>query len=145
MVVITVQAYAEARVQTLTVENINLFLVKMVDVQKGLSLENMPDIVRNEICGIFETKIPTEEQKKNYIRAESEITKKPADDSKHKYSRRNLMEKMIKSCRRVKQCNDGVNRLEKGKQREHFRTILGFREHNDCHRKNNTRFNKKCN
>ena len=40
------------------------------------------------------------------------------------------MEKIIKSCRGVKQCNDGVNRLEKEKQRENFRTILGFREYN---------------
>ena len=36
---------------------------------------------------------------------------------------------MIKSCRGVKQCNDGVNRLQKEKQRENFRTILGFKEH----------------
>ena len=50
MVVITVQAYAEARV------NKKLFLVKMIDVQKGLGLKNMPDLVKKEICGIFETK-----------------------------------------------------------------------------------------
>ena len=36
---------------------------------------------------------------------------------------------MIKSCRGVKQCNDGVNKLEKEKQRENFRTILGFKKH----------------
>ena len=80
-------------------------------------------------CGIFETKSPTKEQKKKYIRTESEITKKPADDSKYKYARSDLMEKIIKSCRGVKQCNDGVNRLEKEKQRENFRTILGFKEY----------------
>ena len=101
----------------------------MIDVQKGLGLKNMPDLVRKEICGIFETKIPTEEQKKKYIMAESEITKRPADHSKYKYARCDLMEKMIKSCRKVKQCNDGVNRLEKQKQRENFGTILGFKEH----------------
>ena len=39
------------------------------------------------------------------------------------------MEKIIKSYRGVKQCNDGVNRLEKEKQRENFRTILGFEEY----------------
>ena len=41
----------------------------------------MPDLVKKEICGIFKTKNPTEEQKKKYIRSESEITKKSADDS----------------------------------------------------------------
>ena len=39
------------------------------------------------------------------------------------------MEKIIKSCRAVDQGNDGVNRLEKEKQRENLRTILGFKEH----------------
>ena len=66
----------------------------------------------------FETRSPLKEQKKKYIRTESEITKKPADDSENKYVRSDLMEKIIKSCRGVKQCNDEVNRLEKEKQRE---------------------------
>ena len=57
------------------------------------------------------------------------MTKKDRDDSKIKYVRSDLMENLIKSCRGVKQCNDGVNRLEKEKQREHFGTILGFKEH----------------
>ena len=43
-------------------------------------------------------KDPTEEQKKRYIRTESEITKKHADDSKHDYARSDLMEKIIKNC-----------------------------------------------
>ena len=40
---------------------------------------------------------------------------------------------MIKTCTGVKQCNYGVNRLEKEKQRENFRTILGFKEHDIMH------------
>ena len=97
MVVITVQAYVEARVHTIKVENKKLFGVKMIDVQKGLGLKNMPDLVKKEICSIFETKNSTKEQKKKYIRTESEITKKPADDSKYKYARSDIMEKIIKS------------------------------------------------
>ena len=38
MVVITVQAYAEARVHTIKVGSKKLFWVKMIDVQKGLGL-----------------------------------------------------------------------------------------------------------
>ena len=129
MVAITVQAYTEARLHAIKVGNRELFWVKTIDVQKGLDLKNMSDLVRKEICGIFETKTPTEEQKKKYIRTESEITKKPADNSVYKYARSDLMEKMIKSCRGVKRCNDGVNRLEKEKQRENYRTILCFKEH----------------
>ena len=101
----------------------------MIDVQKGLGLKNMPGLVKKEICDIFEIKSLIKEQKKKYIRNESEITKKPADDSKYKDPHSDLMEKIIKSCREVKQCNDGVNRLEKEKQRENFRTILGFKEY----------------
>ena len=39
------------------------------------------------------------------------------------------MEKIIKNCWRVKECNDGINRREKEKETEHFRAILGFKEH----------------
>ena len=76
-----------------------------------------------------DTKYPTEEQKRKYIRTEKELTKQDTDDSKITYVRSDLMQKIIKSCRGVKQCNDGVNRLEKEEQREHFRTILDFKEH----------------
>ena len=37
---------------------------------------------------------------------------------------------MIKSFRGVKQCIDGVNILEKENQRKNFRTILGYKKHN---------------
>ena len=73
----------------------------MIDLQKGLGLKNMPDLVKKEICCIFETKNPTNGQKEKYIRAESEITKKPADDSKYNYARSDPMEKIIKNCRGV--------------------------------------------
>ena len=75
MVAITVQAYTEARVHTITVKNTKLFRVEMTDVQKELGFKNMPDLVKKEICGIFETKNSIKEQKKKYIRTESEITK----------------------------------------------------------------------
>ena len=84
MIVITVEKYANAGVHTTTVEHKN-FLV--IDLQKGLGLKNMPDLVKKEICCIFETKNPTNGQKEKYIRTESEITKKPAHDSKYNYAR----------------------------------------------------------
>ena len=129
MVVITVQAYAKAGVHTIKVENRELFRVKMNDVQKGVGLKNISHLVRKQIQGMYETKYPLEEQKRKYTRTEEELTKQDADDSKIKYVRSDLMEKIIKSCRGVKQCSDKVNRLEKEKQRENFRTILGFKEH----------------
>ena len=67
MVVITVQAYAEARVHTIKVGSKKLFWVKMIDVQKGLGLKNMPDLVKKEICGIFETKNHIQKNKRKNI------------------------------------------------------------------------------
>ena len=129
MVVITIQAYAKAGVHTIKVGNRELFWAKMIDVQKGLGLKNISHLVRKQIQGMYETKYPIEEQKRKYIRTEKELTKKDRDDSKIKYVRSDLMENLIKSCRGVKQCNDGINRLEKEKQRENFGTILGLKEH----------------
>ena len=78
--------------------------------------------------GIYETKNPTEEQVRKYKRSLKEINKELTDDSKFKYVRSDLMEKIIKNCRGVKKCKDGINRMEKEEQRENFRIILGFRK-----------------
>ena len=40
----------------------------MIDVQNGLGIKNMPDLVRREMRSIFETKDFTEEQNNKYIR-----------------------------------------------------------------------------
>ena len=100
----------------------------MRDVQNGLGLKNISDLVRKEIQGIYQTKSPTEEQKRKYIRTEKELTKKDTDDFRSTYARSDIMEKIVKSCKGVKQCNDGVNRAGKEKQIKNFRTILGFKE-----------------
>ena len=63
------------------------------------------------------------------LNIEEKLAKRETDDSKIKYVRSDLIEKMIKSCRGVKQWNDGVNISEKEKQRENFRTVLGFKEY----------------
>ena len=62
---------------------------------------------------MYEAKYPAEKQKRKYIRTEKEWTKQDTDDSKIKYVHSDLMEKIIKSCRGVKQYNDELNRLEK--------------------------------
>ena len=45
------------------------------------------------------------------------------------------MEKTMKNCRGVKKYSDGVNRMEKENHREHFRSLLGFKE-NDIFQRN---------
>ena len=113
MVVITVKAYKNAKVNTITVKNKKLFWVKMIDVQDGLGLKNMSDLVKREMCGIFETKDLTEKQKEKYIKSEHQITKKPTENHKCKYAGSDAIDKIIKNCRGVKKCNDGVNRTKK--------------------------------
>ena len=39
------------------------------------------------------------------------------------------MEKIIKNCRGVKKCNDGINKMEKEEQRKKFIAILRLKEH----------------
>ena len=113
MVVITVQNYTNAKVHTIAVKNKELFWVKMIDVQKGLGIQNISDLVRKEICGISETKNPTKKQIRKYKHSQKEIDREPNSNFKIKYARNDLMEKIIKNCRRVKKCNDGINMMEK--------------------------------
>ena len=102
MVVITVQGYTNARVHTIIVGNRELYWVEMIDVQNGLGIKSISDLVRKNFQGIYETKDPAEEHKRKYIQTEQEISKEPTDYSKIKYVRSNLMEKIIKNCRGVK-------------------------------------------
>ena len=91
MVVATVEAYRSGGVYIITVKNKELFWVKTSDAQNGLGLKNVPDLVRKEICTIFETKNLTKEQKRKYIKTKSEISKIPTDDSKFKYARSDVI------------------------------------------------------
>ena len=93
MVAITIQAYAKAGVHTIKVGNRELFWVKMINVQKGLGLKNISHLVRKQIQGMYETKYPTEEQKRKYIRTEEELTKQDTNHPKIKYVGRDLMKK----------------------------------------------------
>ena len=135
MVVITVEAYQNARVYTITVKNKDFFWLKMKDVQDRLGINNISDLLRKEICGRFGTKDLTEKQKMKYIRSEYQITKTFKDSDLYKYAKNKLMEKIIKKCRGVEKCNDGVNRLDKEGQRRDFRILLCFKENEIYERK----------
>ena len=62
-------------------------------LQKGLGLKNISHQIRKQIQGMYETKYPTEKQKRKHIGTEEELTKQDTDDSKIKYVRSDLMEK----------------------------------------------------
>ena len=48
----------------------------MKDVQDGLGVQNISDLVLNEICGIYKTKNLTKEQIKRYEMTKKEIFEK---------------------------------------------------------------------
>ena len=93
MVVITVEAYQNVRVHTITVKNKDFLGVKMKDVQDRLGIRNISDILRKEMCGRFDTKDLNEKQKMRYIRSEYQITKNFKDSDLHKYAKNKLMKK----------------------------------------------------
>ena len=75
------------------------------------------------------------EKRNKYIRSEYQVTKKFKDSDLYMYTKNNLMGKIIKNCRGVKKCNDGLNRLEKEDRRQNFRILLGFKENEIYERK----------
>ena len=100
MDVISVTKYTDAKVCTITVSNRELFWVRMHNVQEGLGVKNMSDLVRKEIHGIFETKYPTKDQIRKYKRREKEL-----DDNCNAtfvYFSSDLMLRVIKNCRNEK-------------------------------------------
>ena len=64
MVAITVQNHSGAEVHTITVGNRELFWVEMTDVHNGLGIQNISDLVRKDIQGIYETKDFTQKNRK---------------------------------------------------------------------------------
>ena len=98
----------------------------MKDVEKRLDIKNMSDRIRHKMCCIFVIKNLTEKQGKQYVRSKNEIDKN-LKNNLFKYSRSDITEQIIKNCRGVKQCNDGVNRQDKENQRENLRQLLGFK------------------
>ena len=100
----------------------------MIDVQIGLGVKRISNLLIHEIKGIYEISKLTKEQRKKYIKTKTEINKGLKDGSHSKYSRSDITEKVIKNCRGVKRCKDGINRMEKVNQRNNFRILLGFKE-----------------
>ena len=66
----------------------------MLDIQNGLGIKNMAQVVRQQMLGIFGTKNLTKEQRKQYIRSRNEINKSLKNAYPcHKYSRSYISEK----------------------------------------------------
>ena len=100
----------------------------MSDIEKGLSLKNIVDTVRREMIGILNVKKRCDKDFKNYKRSLHEITNNITGNSKNKYIRNDIAEKIIKNCRGVKKCKSNTRRKDEEKQRQNFRCVLDFKE-----------------
>ena len=54
----------------------------MKDVQNGLGVKSISDLLGKEIRGTLATNSPTKEEERKYIRSEYQITKNLADNKK---------------------------------------------------------------
>ena len=98
MVDTSVEKYTNAKVSTIRVSNKKLFWVGMYDVQEGICVKNMSDLVRKEIRGIFRTKNPTKDQIRKYKRLEKELDLNST--ATFEYVRSDLMSRIIKKQQR---------------------------------------------
>ena len=96
MVDIRVEKYTNAKVCTIKVSSKKIFWVRMYDVQEGIGVKNMSDLVRKEIRGIFRSKNPIKDQIKKYKRREKELDHNST--ATFVYVRSDLMSKIIKKC-----------------------------------------------
>ena len=93
---ISAENYKHAVVHTVTVDNKQLFWVKMNDLQDGLGAKKISDLVSKEICGIYATKNPTKKQIRKYKHSEKELDKEC--NSNCKYAHSDLMARIVKNC-----------------------------------------------
>ena len=101
MVDINIKQYTDAKACTITLSNRELFWARIHDVQEGLCVKNMSDLVRKKIHGIFETKNPAKDQIRKYKRHEKELDNNC--NATFVYVRSDLMSRMIKNCRGEKE------------------------------------------
>ena len=121
--ILTIENFVNAGVKTVQVKDAKHFWVRMRDVEKGLGLKALRNLVKQEINGTWCDDF------KKYKRSLQELTNDMNDNMKDKYIRNDIPEKIIKNFRGVKKTKDNLNKSDKEKQRQNFRLLLGFNEH----------------
>ena len=89
MYLISSEGYKNAGVCILIIKKANKIWASLENVQDGLGVKNMSDLVLKEIYGIYETKILVKDQIKKYKMTEREIFEKYANLSENKLNTKN--------------------------------------------------------
>ena len=126
--ILAIENFVNAGVKTVRIINKNYFWVKMKDVEKGLGLKCIRNLVRKEIISILGINKRCDKDFKKYKRSLQEITGNMHDNMKDKYIRNDIAENIIENCRGVKKTKDNLNKSNKEQQRQNFRLLLGFNE-----------------
>ena len=122
MYLISAEGYKNAKVDFLTITTTSEIWVNMKDVESGMGVKNISDLVLKEIYGICETKNPTKKQVNEYEMTKREIYKNFTNlsdeelntkNNKKTYVRNDVMTTIIKRCR--------------GEKTRGIRAIDGFR------------------
>ena len=87
MYLISAERYENANFKTLPDKNGHIW-VKMTDVQNGLGVTNMSDLVLKELYGVYKTKNPTKGQVKEYKMTEREYYERFDNLSKKELNKR---------------------------------------------------------
>ena len=105
MYLISAEGYKNANVEILTIKTTSEIWLSVKDVESGIGVKNMSELVLKEIYGICETKNPTKEQVNEYKMTKGEIYKKFTNlsekelntkNNKNLYARNNVMTTIIK-------------------------------------------------
>ena len=119
MYLISADGYKNTDVHFLIIKKADEIWASMKDVESGVGVKNISDVVLKEIYGICETKNPTKEQINEYKLTEREIYEKFRNLSKDElntksnkniYVKNNVMTTIIKRCRGQKRA---INRFRK--------------------------------
>ena len=108
MYLISAEGYTNAGVYFLIIRKTGEVWSSMKDIESGLGVKNMSDLVLKEIHGIYEEKKLRKEEIKNYKMTEREIYGKfdnlskdelNTKSNKNVYVKNNVMTNIIKHCR----------------------------------------------
>ena len=111
MYLISAEGHKNANVEFLTIKTTSEIWVNMKDVESGMGVKNISDLVLEEIYGICETENLTKKQAHEYKMTKRQIYKKftnlsekelSTKNNKKTYVRNDVMATIIKWCREEK-------------------------------------------
>ena len=121
MYLISVEGYKNANVAFLTIKTTNEIWVSMKDIESGIGVKNISDLVLKEIYSICETKNPSKEKVNEYKTTKKQVYKKFTNLSQKELNTINNKKTYVKNVMTtiIKRCGE--------EKKRGIRAIDGFR------------------